>query len=125
MSHIVGKRDEPTCRTFLTRLNNATTGRCQVTSDGLALYRFNVPAIMGSRIDFAQLVKNYSHTQVETRYSPATIISAEKTPRFGTPDEDRISTSYCERLNLSLRMHVRRFTRLTNAHSSRKITTPR
>lgn len=119
LSHIVGKRDESTCRTFLIRLNNATTGRCQVTSDGLGLYTYNVPMYLGSRIDFAQLVKQYSHTQIETRYSPAAIISAEKTPRFGTPDEDRISTSYAERLNLSLRMHVRRFTRLTNAHSKK------
>jgi transposase-like protein/IS1 family transposase len=117
LSHTVGKRDESTCSTFLKRLNGATIGRCQVTADGLGLYTHNVPMHMGSRIDFAQLIKTYSHTQIETRYSPATIISAEKTPRFGTPDEDRISTSYAERLNLSLRMHVRRFTRLTNAHS--------
>ena len=117
LAHTVGLRDESTCHRFLTQLNNATVGECQVTSDGLGLYRYGVPMHLGSRVHFAQLVKNYSNTQTETRYSPATILSAEKTTRFGNPDEDKISTSYSERLNLSLRMHVRRFTRLTNAHS--------
>lgn len=117
LSHAVGLRDERTCHAFLTRLHHATTGRTQVTSDGLALYTHNVPLYMGSRVDFAQLIKSYKTSQVETRYSPATITGIEKVVRFGTPDEDRISTSYSERLNLSVRMHVRRFTRLTNAHS--------
>lgn len=117
LSHAVGLRDEPTCHRFLNRLNNATTGRAQVTSDGLALYTHNVPIHLGSRIDFAQLIKTYKSAQAETRYSPATIEGIEKVPRFGNPDEDKISTSYSERFNLSVRMHVRRFTRLTNAHS--------
>lgn len=101
----------------MARLNTATIGRCQVTSDGLRLYTHNVPFHLGSRVDFAQLVKSYASSQTETRYSPATITGIDKTPRVGNPDEDKISTSYAERLNLSVRMHVRRFTRLTNAHS--------
>ena len=117
LSHAVGQRDEVTGRRFLERLNDATYGRMQVTSDGLGVYTYNVPFALGTRVDFAQLIKSYSSTQEETRYSPAMIINAEKVVRFGEPDMDRISTSYSERLNLSVRMHCRRFTRLTNAHS--------
>lgn len=117
LSHVVGKRDDDACKRFLRRLNNATTGRIQVTTDGLANYTYGVPMALGSRCDFAQLIKSYASTQSETRYSPAKITGIEKVPRFGNPDESRISTSYAERLNLSVRMHVRRFTRLTNAHS--------
>jgi transposase-like protein/IS1 family transposase len=117
LSYAVGKRDEGTGLEFLNRLNDATTGRCQVTSDGLSVYTYNVPLTMGSRVGFAQLIKTYAATQDETRYSPAKIAGIKTEIRFGTPDESRISTSYAERLNLSVRMHVRRFTRLTNAHS--------
>lgn len=117
LSHATGKRDEATCLRFLSQLNDATTGRTQVTSDGLALYAHNVPMVLGSRVDYAQLIKTYSSSQTETRYSPATISGIDKVVRFGSPDEARISTSYIERFNLSLRMHVRRLTRLTNAHS--------
>ena len=117
LSHAVGHRNEHTCRRFLEQLRDSTTGPCQVTSDGLRLYTLGVPLYLGTRCSFAQLIKTYSASQVETRYSPATITGIEKTIRFGSPDEDKISTSYSERLNLSVRMHVRRFTRLTNAHS--------
>lgn len=117
LSYAVGMRDEDTCRRFLDQLNQATTGRCQVTSDGLRLYTHNVPYAMGSRCDFAQLIKSYAQMGAEGRYSPARIIGIDKAVRFGQPDEDKISTSYSERLNLSVRMHNRRFTRLTNAHS--------
>lgn len=120
LSHAVGKRDEPTCDEFLTRLNNATTGRTQVTSDGFGCYTHGVPMHLGSRCDFAQLIKSYASSQSETRYSPATITGIEKITRFGTPDMERVSTSFSERFNLSVRMHVRRFTRLTNAHSKSK-----
>jgi IS1 family transposase len=117
LSNHVGSRTEADCKPFLRRLNGATVGKCQITSDGLAAYTCNVPHEMGSRASFAQLIMNYSSSQSETRYSPATITGIEKKPRFGNPDEDHISTSYSERLNLSVRMHNRRFARLTNAHS--------
>ena len=57
------------------------------------IYTNNVPFEMGSRVDFAQLIKTYSASQVETRYSPATITGIEKIPRFGNPDMDKVSTS--------------------------------
>ncbi|HEX4143199.1 MAG TPA: IS1 family transposase [Pirellulales bacterium] len=121
LAHAVGQRDQSTCERFLKRLNSATIGPMQVTSDGLGLYTYNVPYALGSRVDFAQLIKSYSSSQEETRYSPAKIMRSDKVARFGSPDMERVSTSYAERLNLSVRMHNRRFTRLTNAHSKSAI----
>lgn len=123
LSYEVGDRSGDTAYEFMVDLASRLSNRVQLTTDGHKAYLDAVEGAFGGDIDYAMLVKQYGGTTGqkghEKKYSPASFTGSRKEQVFGVPIEELVSTSYVERQNLSMRMGMRRFTRLTNGFSKK------
>jgi IS1 family transposase len=122
VSYRLGRRDYENANALAADLRARILNRPQITSDGLVAYINAIEQAFGADCDYAMLQKEYASVpgnDAAHRYSPGAIIGVEKRVIMGNPDEEKISTSYVERQNLTLRMGIRRMTRLTNAYSKK------